>query len=287
MRPSADDSQYSIATNMKDGRVQIVVTALDSEAGFLNYLDMGAIAVGPDLRPIQVPMKQTAPGRYVGEMIPDQAGSYMLSVIPGPNKSPITTGLTVPFSDEYRVRQANMRLLRQLAENKPIGGEGGLLEEPLEPDSIERIAAMDTYRPGLPPARSLKDVWPYAVVIGATFFFADVFVRRVAIDLVQPFRQWKNRFSSKEVRQVDVQRARSLEQLRSRKSDLAEDLNRQIANSSLEVESPQARELFDSPSSTPTSAAAPPNSAPPMQADQETSYTSRLLEAKRKAKKQP
>ncbi len=76
---------------MRDGRVQIVVTALDNADGFLNYLDMGAIAVGPDLQPVNVPMKQTAPGRYVGEMIPDQAGSYMLSVLPGPNKPPITT----------------------------------------------------------------------------------------------------------------------------------------------------------------------------------------------------
>jgi uncharacterized membrane protein len=292
MRPSADDGKYSIATNMKDGRVQIVVTALDSEDGFLNYLDMGAIAVGPDLQPVNVAMKQTAPGRYVGEMVPDQAGSYMLSVIPGPNKPPITTGITIPFSDEYRVRQANMRLLRQLAENKPVGGEGGLLEESLETESMERIVQMDTYRPGLPPAKSLKDVWPFAVAIGATFFFADVFVRRVAVDLIQPIQKLASRFSGKEIREVDLQRAKSLERLRSSKSGVAENMNRQIANTTFsettfDSESSSAKDLFNPSSPKSPSNNAPSASAPSMQPEEETSYTSRLLEAKRKAKKQP
>ncbi|MBU6174457.1 MAG: VWA domain-containing protein, partial [Planctomycetes bacterium] len=236
MRPSNDDGKYSIATNLKDGKVQVVVTALDDRDGFVNYLDMGAIAVGPDLNPVNVAMKQVAPGRYVGELTPDQAGSYMLSVIPGRNKPPITTGVTIPFSDEYRVRQANLRLLQQLADRKPVGGEEGILAQPLESDSIKELVGVDTFRSGLPPAKSLQDIWPLAVVVGATLFFADVFVRRVAIDLGMPLRALAKRLRGRGVSTADQQLQDRLDRLRSSKIDVHEGIERNRSSTTWEIE---------------------------------------------------
>jgi uncharacterized membrane protein len=292
MRPSNDDGKYSIATNLKDGKVQVVVTALDDRDGFVNYLDMGAIAVGPDLNPVNVAMKQVAPGRYVGELTPDQAGSYMLSVIPGRNKPPITTGVTIPFSDEYRVRQANLRLLQQLADRKPVGGEGGILAQALESDSIKELVGVDTFRPGLPPAKSLQDIWPLAVVVGATLFFADVFVRRVAIDLGMPLRALAKRLRGGGVSNADQQRQDRLDRLRSSKSDVQEVIERNRSSSTWEIESQDAKgsasatDAFSLKSSSKRESHPSPTEKPTIQVDEEQGYTSRLLEAKRKAKKQ-
>ena len=51
----------------QDGKVRVVVTALDKDDEFLNFLNMGGTVVGPDMKPLDLRIKQTAPGRYVGE----------------------------------------------------------------------------------------------------------------------------------------------------------------------------------------------------------------------------
>ena len=50
MRPVHDDGKFSIATDMKDGKIRVVVTALDKDDQFLNFLNMSASASGPDER---------------------------------------------------------------------------------------------------------------------------------------------------------------------------------------------------------------------------------------------
>ena len=292
MRPSNDDSKYNIATNIKDGRVQIVVTALNADDKFVNFLDMNAIAVGPDLKPIRVSMRQQASGRYVGELAPEQAGSYMLSIVPGGGKPPITTGVTMPFSDEYRVRQANMQLLESLAARRPVGGAPGTLSASLEKDSMNELIGIDTYRKGLPPAKSLKDIWPLAVLVGAALFFGDVFVRRVALDVGLPLRMLaaKLRRRRDSSNAVNLEQKKRLDRLRSSKTIVGDDLQKQRASSQFEPDQDiaasetAAEDAFGlgDPKSNRSDAISKKLS---LGVDEEQSYTSRLLEAKRKAKK--
>ncbi len=292
MRPSNDDSKYNIATNVKDGRIQIVVTALNADDKFVNFLDMNAIAVGPDLKPIHVSMRQQASGRYVGELTPEQAGSYMLSIVPGGGKPPITTGVTMPFSDEYRVRQANMQLLESLAAHKPLGGTAGTISASLEKDSMNQALGVDTYRKGLPPAKSLKDIWPLAVLVGATMFFGDVFVRRVAIDMGLPLRMLAARLRrrSDDSKALDAEQKTRLDRLRSSKNVIGDDLQRQRASTQFEPEQgisatvTTAEDAFASGDPKSNRSELTPKK-PSMGIEEEQSYTSRLLDAKRKAKK--
>ncbi len=292
MRPSNDDSKYNIATNIKDGRVQIVVTALNADDKFVNFLDMNAIAVGPDLKPINIAMRQQASGRYVGELTPEQAGSYMLSIVPGGGKPPITTGVTMPFSDEYRVRQVNMQLLETLAARKPAGGLAGNLSASLEKDSMKEVLYVDTYRKGLPPAKSLKDIWPLAVLVGATLFFADVFVRRVALDVGLPLRILSSRLRRRrdDSKALDAEQKNRLDRLRSSKSIVGDDIQKQRASTQFEpdqelsVSVTAAEDAFGVGASKSNRPDALPKK-PSMGVEEEQSYTSRLLDAKRKAKK--
>lgn len=292
MRPSNDDSKYNIATNVKDGRVQIVVTALNADDKFVNFLDMNAIAVGPDLKPINVAMRQQASGRYVGELTPEQAGSYMLSIVPGGGKPPITTGVTMPFSDEYRVRQANMQLLESLAARKPAGGSVGSISASLEKDSLKDVVEMDTFRSGLPPAKSLMDIWPLAVLVGATLFFGDVFVRRVSLDLGLPLRMLAARLRLRREGSMalNAEQKSRLDRLRSSKTIVSDDLQKQRASTQFEpdpdlpVSTAAAEDAFglkDSSSARPDLSTKKPSFG----VDEEQSYTSRLLDAKRKANK--
>ena len=301
MKPQSDSANYSLATQIKDGRVQIIVNATDKEDRTLNFLEMNATAVGPNLEPISLPLKQQAPGRYVGEFTPEEAGSYMLSVLPGVGKPALTTGVTVPFSDEYRIRQANMRLIEQIASNEPTGGKAGQVLPELAPENLNDLLGVDTFRAGIPPAKSLKDIWPLVVLSGATLFFADVFVRRVSVDLGLPLRKLAAFMTKRKWSAEDQSRQATLERLRTSKSKVSDEIGRQRSNTSLQetlepTDSPaissevsaassfgrQIESSTKSPSARPTDEN---NKNSKSSSPDSENYTSRLLEAKRKAQK--
>ena len=294
MRPQNDDGKYNIATQVKDGRVQVIVNAKDKEDNFLNFLDMNATATGPDLVPLTVSLRQQAPGRYVGEFVPDGTGSYMLSIVPGVGRQVLTTGVNMPFSDEYRIRQANMRLIEQLAQSKPEGGLAGKVLPDLKDSEMESLLGFDTYRPGVPSARSLKDIWPLAVLLGASLFFADVFIRRVAVDFGWPLRKLASLITRRKTSEEDQARQKSLERLRTSKSRVSSDLEKQRAATSMELPEPDASptagkssnaEAFGTSESRQVSNQAADAKAKSTNDPDADNYTARLLEAKRKAKK--
>ena len=287
MRPTKTDAKFTVATSVGDGKVDVVVNALNQEDEFLNFLDMQAVAMGPDLKPIPLIMRQMAPGRYVGSFDSDVAGSYLINIIPGPELAPITTGASVPFSDEYRLQQTNFNMLEQMSGLKPEGGEAGMLTEPLSEQSFEKLVENNTYRSGLPRAMSLKDIWPYCLIVGALCLFGDVFLRRVALDYAYPVKWVAKKLNPGETTQ-DVERKQSLERLRSKKTEVAGEMEQVKASTRFEVDEPaDSATLEDAVSgkaSLDSSKAA--TARPGMEQKQaEEGYTSRLLAAKKAAQK--
>ena len=294
MRTQNDDGKYSVATQVKDGRVQVILNAKDSEDNFLNFLDVNATAFGPDLVPINVPLRQLAPGRYVGEFVPASSGSYMLSILPGTGRQVLTTGVNLPFSDEYRIRQANMRLIEQLAQGRPLGGEAGQVLPELSETEMESLLGFDTYRTGLPPARSLKDIWPLALLLGSTLFFADVFVRRVAVDFGWPIRKLAVLLGRRKASSADQARQESLERLRTSKSRVAVDIDKQRSATTLDFpetglsdpnRATSTKDSFGAAGDTAGVSKPKESSSQGIAPQEKDDYTARLLEAKRKAKK--
>ena len=68
---------------MKDGQVRVVVTALDKNDEFLNFLNMSGAGSGPEMDTVEMQFRQEAPGRYVAEFPADKAGSYLLAINTG------------------------------------------------------------------------------------------------------------------------------------------------------------------------------------------------------------
>ncbi|TWT52609.1 von Willebrand factor type A domain protein [Rubripirellula amarantea] len=285
MRPTGDTGKFSIATQVRDGEVQVVVNALSTDDTFLNFLEMNATALGPDLKPIALRMKQTAPGRYVGSFPGDQAGSYFVNVVPGAGATPLTTGVTVPYSEEYRVRETNEALLNSLASLKPEGGEPGIVTVPLQSEPSEDLIDSNTFRGGLPLARSIRDAWPWFVLLGCLVFLADVFVRRVSISLA-----WLGKWIAKLRGKADAtstQKTERLDALRKSKESLGESLEKRRASVRFEP-TQNDRSADDVNLEQPTALDVTKNEAKEVPASEPDakSYTERLLEAKRKAKKQ-
>ncbi|MEM9588030.1 MAG: VWA domain-containing protein [Planctomycetota bacterium] len=284
MRPTGDTGKFSIATKVDDGEVQVVVSALDKDDEFLNFLEMNASALSPGLDPIPLRMRQTAPGRYVGTFAADEAGSYFVNVLPGPGSAPLTTGITVPYSDEFRVRETNQALIQSIAAAEPKGGSPGQVTVPLEPLPSEELISFDSFRGGVPEARSIKDVWPWFVLGACCLFVGDVFVRRVAVRFDWVGATWKRMIGQATDQPETI--TQRLDQLRANKEAMQESLDKRRASVRFEPTAtdtqPAGEEGFDAATTKSKSSASESDTGP---AAPQSSYTERLLEAKRRARK--
>lgn len=296
MKPTGDNGEFTIATQARGGEVQVIVSALDPQGEFLNALPMTASALGPELKPVPLTMRQTAPGRYVGTFPADSTGNYFINVSPRPGAAPLAAGVTIPYSDEYRLREFNGPFLQSIAAMRPRGGQPGQWIDPETAQSAQAVETFNPFREGLISERAIRDVWPWAVLVGCYVFLADVFVRRVATRF-DWLRRLRPRFAQADPR--DIARLQRLDALRAKKADVAQSLDtartttpaaptadtflRQVADEALPK---RIDEPLDAAPTKPVQPAGDRGKGAGAEAEKEPmSYTERLLEAKRQAKR--
>lgn len=296
LRPISDSGKFTVATDTRDGKVRLIINALNQDDEFFNFLQMQGSGVNPDIEPFPIDIRQEAPGRYVGEFPADKPGSYFLTVNTGSGGAPLLAGVDVPFSSEFTDRETNTALLKSLATSKPVGGEPGeVVEGSLSREGFDQLLKFDTFRHNLPKAISSQQFWPWLMVIAAIAFFADVFVRRVQVDLFEmfaPIGAWINRniFG----RGTDEQPDETMARLRSRKAAVSEQLDQRRAANRFEptADDQPARDLDDvisEASAERSSSAARPTAAdtpePSADTEEDNSLAARLMRAKKDAHK--
>lgn len=292
MRPVNEEGKFTVATEVKDGKVRVVVTALKEDDEFLNFLNMSGVGADPDLKNVQLNMQQEAPGRYVGEFAADKAGSYLLAINTGMGGAPLLTGITVPYSAEYRERESNEAVLRDLARTVPKGGEQGkLIEGPLDPASVPQLVrSHDSFRRTLERANSSQDIWPIFLMVAGVIFLGDVFVRRVQVnfDWIGPAAIWSwNKVLRREQALPADER---MDRLRNLKATVSNQLDERRAAARFEPQvdadtsARDPNEVLSEAAAAGGSSQPPPVPRPTSQTPQaeEESYTERLLKAKRK-----
>ncbi|MFO0820408.1 MAG: VWA domain-containing protein [Pirellulales bacterium] len=293
MRPLGDSGKFTVATDHRDGRVKVTITALDENDEFLNFLNISGAALSPKLEPIDIKIEQVGPGRYVTEFPANAAGSYFVTLNPGPGFAPLLGGVNVPYSPEFRDRETNEALLTSLVRLRPKGGgEGKLIAGQLRPGAkFDDLLAVDTFRHDLAKAISSQNIWPWVLLVGAVLFFADVFVRRVQIGLewLTPVAAW---IRTKLLRRAEPEPEDTrLDRLRSRKAALSEQLDERRAavkfEPGQEADAATPVALDDVLRDAEKPAAPKPASTAsitPTEVEGET-YTSRLLKAKQQARR--
>ncbi len=293
MRPSGNTGKFTTTFEPQEGRMRVVVTALDNKDEFLNFLTMTGTAVGPDLKnPIPLEMEQTAPGRYVGSFAARDPGSYFVTINPGRGMAPLRTGVTVPYSAEFRDRGPNEALLSQLAAVVPKDGPPGrTIENPqspelsLSPESLAKLHAVNTFRHDLPKASSSQEIWHWLLLLASGVFLADVFVRRVSVSF-----QWLPPLVTRGLdiilrRQPAPAQPQYIERLKSRKAEVTGQLEQIRAATRFEMPERPSSDAASLEELAPPPAAAPPGGQQPAISPEkeEESYTERLLKAKKKA----
>jgi uncharacterized membrane protein len=292
LRP-ADRGNLSLSVRRDEGRIKVVVDALDKENQFLNFLQVQGIVVSPDLKRSSIELVQTAPGRYEAAIDDAEAsGNYFVNLgYRGPEgvKGMISSGVSVPYSDEYRELRSNPAALETIA--TLTGGEltTWRFRPDGRPDLPRILGSVDHFRrgPNLVVPKAYRDLWPNLLWGACLLFLGDVGVRRIAPDFARMRRtaidQW-HKLRGQEV----APPAEYMEKLRSRKAEVGEQLDRTRAATRFEpmpgtaVAEPLLTGVTDEPKEPPKPKPVGPGLAPDEKVPEPESYTNRLLRAKQK-----
>jgi hypothetical protein len=308
LRP-VDRGNLTVSLRREEGQIKVVVDAIDAESDFLNFLQFQGIVNRPD-RALDAPaerveLQQIAPGKYEGTIENAEArGNYFVTLgYRGPDgqQGVITTGLSVPYSDEYRDLRSNPVLLESLAD--ATGGE--VFEWETGPDgrlSGDRTAMKaDVFRrdPNVQPPRSYRPIWHWMLFSAALIFVGDVGVRRIAPDFDRIRRNIADSWQKLRGKEV-APREEYIEKLKSRKAEVGQQIDRARAATRFEAPTAPPPSGVPSPTADPTSTGTdrpadrprPSGAAgrgtglgpdqPQAKPGEPESYTNRLLKAKKK-----
>ncbi len=240
MRP-ADRGNLTLNVRREEGRIKVVVDALDKESQFLNFLQIQGNVVNPDLKSSSVQLEQTAPGRYEATIEnAEGSGNYFVNLgYRGPDnvQGVISSGVSVPYSDEYRELRSNPTTLETLASLT----DGQVVSWKQTPDGridlARTLEGVDHFRrdPGLINPHSLAPLWPALIWLAACMFLGDVAVRRIALDLdwikLTIANEWRKLRGQEPAPATDY-----MDKLKSRKAEVGEQLDRSRTVSRREAE---------------------------------------------------
>ena len=296
MRP-VDRGNLTLSVRRDEGRIKVVVDALDKDNNFLNFLQIQGNVVDPDLKRSTIELSQTAPGRYEAAIEDAEAvGNYFVNLgYRGPYgvQGVISSGVSVPYSDEYRELRSNPATLETIASLT----DGEVVNWKKRPDGTidprRTVDAIDHFRrdPKLVAPRAYTPLWPTLLWLATVLFLGDVAVRRVAPDVDRMRKavadQWKKLRGREVAPPVEY-----MEKLKSRKAEIGEQLDRSRAATRFEAPPPAATVLPDKPlprgkavaDAAPAAQVKPEGTSldPEQKPSEHESYTDRLLKAKQK-----
>lgn len=164
--PASPDLRVSVHGDGE--RATVRVESFSADGTFRNLVQTSADVSLPDGSGRRLPLAQTAPGRYEGQLALAGPGVYALHVQQidenGTEVASETTGYALPYAPEFAITPANRILMERLAADTG----GPLLNRPAE------AWRRDTSHALLP-----QGVWKEALALALVLFVVDVAVRRL------------------------------------------------------------------------------------------------------------
>lgn len=167
--PAPSTEGIAAEARMAGDAALVSVTAVDEFDRPLDFLDVSATVIGPDLSTQETKLAQIGPGSYQASLDLAEAGTYMVRVGAQVGDQALgqqTLGLVVPFSPEYRLGGTDSALLGELA-----GQTGG--EELASPE--------EAFLHNLLAADQAHEIWRGLLLAAALLFPLDIAVRRLVI----------------------------------------------------------------------------------------------------------
>ncbi len=257
-------SGYTISTGIAQGDGSIVIDVIDDAGNFRNFLNLEARIVRPDASSIAVHLTQKGPGRYSCNFNSEDKGNYIITIVEKTEDGelPVTTiGEAQPYSPEYRSMKSDPYLLERICSaggGKILSDTAGLFEHS-----------------GI-PGRSMQAIWEQLLAASLFVMLLDIAIRRVMItgDTLAKLMIWRRR-------KAEVKSTTTMTALKKAKA-IAE--KRRFAPSE-EAPEPAMNLLRDSGMKEKIPAEKVEEEKKKPAEAEEQSYTSRLMDAKRRARK--
>lgn len=167
-------ANLDVFTRIEGTQGRVIVDAVDVDAGALNLLELPGVIIKPDQTTAPLNFVQTGPGHYEAVFDLDQTGQFIANIAvrdQGEFKGAMQTGISVPFSPEFRELATNEALLREIVE---LTG-GRWLEDIGDPQNH------DVFRHDFPPILAHQPVWDWTLAwLLLPLFLLDVAARRLA-----------------------------------------------------------------------------------------------------------
>jgi Ca-activated chloride channel homolog len=154
------------------GRATVSVDAYDAVGTFVDGLAVKGVVTGPSGAPSDIALAQTGPGQYEGSFDTGTEGDWLVSLSAGSETAPVTVGLSIPYSDEYRLQGVNTGLLSAVA-----AATGGRVVA--GPDDAEGIRSV-LHRESSASAAG-ETPWRWLLLAALLFFVLDILVRRLVL----------------------------------------------------------------------------------------------------------
>lgn len=178
MRQSGSDD-FEVMTHLEGDKGRVIVEALNTDASFLNEMRIAGRLITPDLQSRPIRLIQTGPGRYETTFDVKDNGQYVVNLsyaapstagdTSGSERRMIRTGLSLPYSWEYRHLSANTALMNEVRDKT-----GGRLLT-MDP-KLDNVFHFDR-----PVTSSRQPVWrPLILWLLLPLFLLDVAGRRLA-----------------------------------------------------------------------------------------------------------
>lgn len=265
MRKSAP-GDFQTTVEVSGGVGRVVIDAVDEAGGFVNFLEFAGSVVGPDMRAHPIVIDQTGPGRYESSFDARDVGNYVVNVAKKGQGAPEVNVVSIPYPPEYKDIAPNTALLRQLSSQT----SGRFAPDPA------RIFAGDFRK-----TKSYADLWQMLALLAILLLPVDVAVRRMAVNprqvaeilgaALEPVRRRRSKARERKAAQPD--RSEVVTSLLRVKKDLPDPARQ-----------PQRIDVPAPPGPAPKAPEPEPPAKPEPKPPATGEVTSRLLEAKKRAR---
>jgi uncharacterized membrane protein len=173
-------SDCEVFTDVQGRDVTVTVESADVEGKSVQFSQIAAQVIAPDLTTKKLALTQVGPGRYRAEFRADQGGSYLLNLrytkAGSQSELGMHSAVIVPYAPEFRDLADNTPLL---AEAAALTGGRVVGSDPKKADLYNR-SGVKFPQSELPLTQPLLLAW-------LAIFILDVAVRRLAVDVRPAF----------------------------------------------------------------------------------------------------
>ncbi|MCF7958423.1 MAG: glutamine amidotransferase, partial [Phycisphaerae bacterium] len=195
-KPS-QDRDCEVFVDVQGREVTVNVEGVDAEGQFMQFSQIDAQIIAPDIQSTSMELIQTGPGAFKGVFQASDSGSHIINLRyrkPGETGKMhvMQTPVMVPYAPEFRDLTDNVALLYQVSE---ISGGRVLPEDPTQANLYDKTGVKFPETP-LPIINKLMFLW-------LAFFLLDVAVRRIAVDFKGMARRIAKSLKRSKVKKAD------------------------------------------------------------------------------------